>query len=62
MDDKEVILSLFVDFKKAFDLINPDFLFHKLVHYGFDNKSLNFIMAYFKNRKQVTLVESESSE
>ena len=62
MDDKEVILSLFVDFKKAFDLINPDLLFHKLVHYGFDNKALNFIMAYFKNRKQVTLVESESSE
>ena len=57
IDDKEVILSLFVDFKKAFDLINPDLLFHKLFHYGFDNKSLLFFKSYFQNRKQVTIID-----
>ena len=27
IDEKEITLSLFVDFKKAFDLINPELLF-----------------------------------
>ena len=56
-----MVLSLFVDFKKAFDLINPDLLFHKMVHYGFNNNALAFIMAYFSNRKQVTIVDTEQS-
>ena len=30
-------LALFLDFKKAFDLINPKLLFLKLFQYGFDN-------------------------
>ena len=33
----KVNLALFIDFKKAFDLINPRLLFLKLFHYGFDN-------------------------
>ena len=61
IDDHEVVLSLFIDFKKAFDLINPDLLFHKMVHYGFNNNALAFIMAYFSNRKQVTIVDTEQS-
>ena len=56
-----MVLSLFIDFKKAFDLINPDLLFHKMVHYGFNNNALAFIMAYFSNRKQVTIVDTEQS-
>ena len=54
-------MALFVDFKKAFDLINPELLFLKLFHYGFDNKSLMLIKDYFKNRKQVTIVEDSLS-
>ena len=61
IDDHEVVLSLFVDFKKAFDLINPELLFHKMVHYGFNNNALAFIMTYFSNRKQVTIVDTEQS-
>ena len=46
----KIILSLFIDFKKAFDLIDPELLFIKLFHYGFDNISLSLIRDYFKNR------------
>ena len=34
--NKQLVLSLFIDFKKAFDLINPYLLFLKLFHNGFD--------------------------
>ena len=54
-------LALFIDFKKAFDLINPRLLFLKLFHYGFDNSSLALLMDYFKDRKQVTKIGSELS-
>ena len=37
---KQIILALFIDFKKAFELIYPELLFIKLFHYDFDNISL----------------------
>ena len=42
-------LALFIDFKKAFDLINPRLLFLKLFHYGFDNNSLALLTDYIKD-------------
>ena len=43
-------MALFIDFKKAFDLIDPELLFLKLFHYGFDNSSLKLIINYFFER------------
>ena len=45
---KKVNLALFIDFKKAFDLINTRLLFLKLFDYGFDNNSLALLTDYFK--------------
>ncbi len=42
----EINLAFFVDFKKAFDFLDPKLLKLKLFHYGFDNSSLAF--AIFK--------------
>ena len=61
MDKKMHNLAIFVDFKKAFDLINPKLLFLKLFQYGFDNKSLSFFRDYFENRIQVCRVETVTS-
>ena len=61
MDKKLVNLALFVDFKKAFDLINPKLLFHKLFHYGFDNNSLNLFRNFFVDRVQVCKVNDSIS-
>ena len=61
ISQKKVNLALFIDFKKAFDLINPRLLFLKLFHYGFDNNSLALLTDYFKDRKQKTKIGSEFS-
>ena len=61
IDDKEITLSLFVYFKKAFDLINPELLFRKLFHDGFNNDALYFFSDYLDNRKQVTVIDCSVS-
>jgi len=61
IDNKESVLALFVDFKKAFDLIDPKLLFRKLFHYGFDNLELKLIMNYFTDRTQITRIGSSCS-
>jgi len=62
IEKKEIILALFIDFKKAFDLIDPQLLFLKLFHYGFDNTALNLIRNYFENRSQLTKINKAASE
>jgi hypothetical protein len=59
---REIVFSLFIDFKKAFDLINRELLFLKLFHYGFDNNSLNLFKDYFTDRNQRTRIGSDISE
>ena len=61
-DQKKFTVSLFVDFRKAFDLIDPKLLFRKLFHYGFTNPALNLLMDYFKNRIQVCKIAESTSE
>ena len=41
LTSNKLIFAIFVDFKKAFDLLNRKLLFLKLFHYGFDNASLS---------------------
>lgn len=50
LDQNKNILSLFIDFKKAFDLVQPNLLLLKLFHYGFNNKSLDLMSSYFSDR------------
>ena len=61
LDQKKYILALFIDFKKAFDLIDPTLLFLKLFHYGFNNEALDLMKNYFTNRNQSTLVNKSMS-
>ena len=51
-DNKEIFAAVFTDLSKAFGCISHELLIAKLNAYGFDIKSLNFILAYFTNRKQ----------
>ena len=55
------VLALFIDFKKAFDLIDPRLLWLKLFHYGFDNTSLNLMRDYFADRTMSVRVGNSSS-
>ena len=53
--------GVFTDLSKAFDCISHELLIVKLNAYRFDIKSLNFILAYFPNRKQKTKIGSSFS-
>ena len=61
IDDGQTVMSLFIDFKKAFDLVDSRLLLRKLGHYGFDNNSIYLLRSYFQNRTQITKVESTKS-
>ena len=58
---KGVFAAVFTDLSKAFECISHELLFVKLNAYGFDIKSLNFILTYFTNLKQKTKIGSSFS-
>ena len=61
-DKSKVCAAVLTDLSKAFDCLKHDLLIAKLHAFGFDQKSLRFIYAYFNNRVQVTKVGSYYSE
>ena len=52
---------MFIDFKKAFDLVNPDLILLKLFNYGFDNESLSLMSNYFSNRLMLVKIKNKFS-
>lgn len=44
--------SVFLDFKKAFDLVNHNIILKKLKEYGLSQSCLSFFESYLKDRKQ----------
>ena len=57
-DETGVFAAVLTDLSKAFDCIPHQLLIAKLSAYGFDTKSIAFISAYLKNRKQKTKIGS----
>ena len=62
LDEKLLNLLLFIDFKKAFDMVDPRLLFQKLLNYGFGNLALKLIKSYFSNRYQRTKLGEFTSD
>ena len=54
--------GVYVDFKKAFDTVNHEFLLNKLNHYGIRGTELQWFKTYLKGRQQHTTVNSSSSK
>ena len=61
-DQKGVFAAVLTDLSKAFDCIPHNLLIAKLRSYGFDEKSLVFISAYLKDRKQKVKIGSAFSD
>ena len=59
---KGIFAAVFTDLSKAFDCIPHNLRIAKLSAYGFDTKSLMFISAYLKSRKQRTRIGSAFSD
>ena len=56
------VCGVYVDFKKAFDIVNHEFLLNKLNHYGIRGTELQWFKTYLKGRQQHTTVNSFSSK
>ena len=60
IDQGHVVLSLFLDFRKAFDSVDHNIL-SKLQHYGIRGSALAWFRSYLSNRSQYTVVGGETS-
>ena len=54
-------VSVFLDLKKAFDILDHKILLKKLQYYGIRNSCLGWFSSYLNNRSQCTLVNSSYS-
>ena len=52
VDLKLFTVGIFIDFSRAFDVINHDILLKKLSHYGISGQLLKLIECYLADRKQ----------
>ena len=58
IDNGNVIGTVFLDLRKAFDLVDHDFLLHKLRLYHFSDTSLMLMKSYLSNRSQCVRVNN----
>ena len=56
MDKQLFSCGIFIDLKKAFDMVDHDILVQKLQYYGFHGLVNNWFSLYLKNRTQTTQI------
>ena len=52
LDKGKLPIAIFLDFSKAFDMIDHEILLEKLQKYGFENESLKWFHSYLSERSQ----------
>ena len=62
VDQGRVCVVLFLDLRKAFDTVNHNILTEKLIQYGLEESSANWLKSYISGRKQITKISNVKSE
>ena len=62
LNDDNFLMTIFLDFSKAFDTISIDILLKKLHHYGFQTFIYSWLRSYLCGRKQFVSIGTNSSE
>ena len=62
LDKGKIVISLFLDYKKAFDCVPHSILLEKLHHYGIRGNLLNWFKCYLSGRSQVTKIDKNTSQ
>ena len=61
LDASRNVLSIFIDFSKAFDTVPHNILLNKLDHYGIRGRVKNWFADYLRNREQTTSYQNYNS-
>lgn len=62
IDDKKVVVAVFLDLRRAFETVDRDILLNKLLMYGVQDRELVWFESYLMNRTQRTKVEGVVSD
>ena len=58
INNKEILLAVYIDAMKAFDTVNHQILLKKVKLYGIDGKVLAWFTNYLHNRYQCTIANN----
>ena len=61
LSKRQVSLLLFIDFSKAFDMVEHSILLKKLEHYGIRGTALQWMRSYLENRMQFVSIDGVDS-
>ena len=62
LDEKNYVIGIFIDFKKAFDTVDHEILLRKLDCFGIRGRANMFFRSYLTNRRQVTIANGVQSD